>query len=38
MGEFLLLFTVVDETQSVWVLNGRHGHQREAALPPRISE
>src|SRR5690606_38615478 len=34
-GEFMLLFTVVDESETVWVLNGRPGHRQPARLPSR---
>ena len=38
IGQFVLFFTILDETQSVWVIHARHGRQLTSPddLPPDL--
>lgn len=36
LGDYLMLFTIVEETRTVWILGFRHGHQR--PQPERLPE
>lgn len=40
IGQFVLFFTIVEETRAVWVIHGKHGKQRTEphAFPADLTE
>lgn len=40
IGEYVLLYTIVEETRTVWIVNARHGRQlpQPGSLPEAVED